>query len=180
MVWAIVASLIASATALFIAFKAYPYQKAKDRHFKLGEERRQAYRRFVEAVLTQRDVLIKSKSELDQYERVNISIFGEVSFRLALENSLLSLCADSDVIDKSGEIVGALEKNYRRLQAACHDDTKLIHSGDDVKNIFTDLTNGSVIAMSEALEETLTLMRNKEFSSAKGDIGTLKFAGPKP
>lgn len=47
--WTFAASLVASATALVVAFKAYPFQKAKDRELKISEEKRAAYQRFFDA-----------------------------------------------------------------------------------------------------------------------------------
>jgi len=43
-----VAALIASATAIIIAFFAYAWQKRKDRAHLLAQEKREAYRRFLE------------------------------------------------------------------------------------------------------------------------------------
>ena len=44
------APLIATATALLIAFVAYPWQKTRDRHLKMNEEKRAAYQRFLRAL----------------------------------------------------------------------------------------------------------------------------------
>jgi hypothetical protein len=46
--WTLVAATVGSLTALTIAFLAYPWQKAKDRHQLLKSEKREAYRRFSE------------------------------------------------------------------------------------------------------------------------------------
>lgn len=43
-------AVIASGTALIIAFKAYPWQKAKDRELEIAKERRRAVSRLVSAL----------------------------------------------------------------------------------------------------------------------------------
>ena len=50
MTWPLVAALIGSATALLIAFVAYPWQKAKDRELQIGQEARNAAQEFLKAV----------------------------------------------------------------------------------------------------------------------------------
>jgi hypothetical protein len=48
--WTLAATIIASATALLIAFVAYPWQKAKDRELQIQSEKRSAYADYLWAL----------------------------------------------------------------------------------------------------------------------------------
>ncbi|SFE76217.1 hypothetical protein SAMN04488523_11063 [Sulfitobacter brevis] len=83
--WTLAAASIASATALLVAFVAYPYQKKKDRNLKEHSEKLAAYQRFVTSITAHHSLLASSLYEgedagiLDAYPKVVASSY-EVIF----------------------------------------------------------------------------------------------------
>jgi hypothetical protein len=61
--WTLAAATVASATALLVAFVAYPYQKKKDRKLKEHSEKLAAYQRFVIAITAHHSLLASSLYE---------------------------------------------------------------------------------------------------------------------
>jgi len=163
-------SLIASATALLIAFRAYAWQKSKDRAVELRREQRQAYREFIEDWLIVEQQIGASRKVADKDMRQAMKCYGD-GLRMADACVYkLGLSGSETVLTCAAQMHTSLYETYREF-------------GENVKSIYTESPNGEVskldIAQSfadansklrdslrEQLEELLFLMRSEEFSAA--------------
>ncbi|WP_421906406.1 hypothetical protein [Mameliella sp.] len=161
--WTLAGAVLASATALVIAFGAYLWQKRKDRELKLGEERREAYRRFVKAVWQHRDGLVQLGKRFDlAHIEAGVSELGDIRSELTQEFLVLSLSAEEEVLIAAQEIISALD-------AGLHDASKRVdetrqYNRDEAAQMLSRVFIEIADRMDQRLMDLLPTMRSKEFA----------------
>ena len=164
----LIAAALGAFTAGLIAFCAYPWQKEKDRAFKLQEERREAYRRFVVAALKHIDDLLTARAKVGDgdIDRLGARI-GDAKAEMAVELCLLALVSDADVFKIANDMVGEFETSLSEAREGLERDVD--YDGAEVIGIFQGLIGDAAIKMKHRLPELLGAMRAKEFSEKRAN-----------
>lgn len=157
---------IASATALFIAFVAYPWQKARDRANELGKEKREAYRRFFRATLDVRQVIFDAKFSSENEARAAVSAVIEA--KTNYDGAVSELC-----ISASQSVVAAAEKMHSAIYLLLDEWEKALvkllqersdtYSASDVSSVFEAVIQRHRKTLFDAENKIRNAMKSDEF-----------------
>jgi len=157
---------IASATALFIAFVAYPWQKARDRVNELRKEQREAYRRFFRTTLDARQAIFDFK--LSSENEAKAAVAAIIAAKNSYENAVSELC-----VSASGPAVAAAQKMHSLIYSIFEEWENalrnLLHKGSgahpvvDVSSAFEAVIQKHRAALFDAENEIRDAMKSDEF-----------------
>ncbi|MDQ2094498.1 hypothetical protein [Rhodalgimonas zhirmunskyi] len=145
---------------------AYPWQKQKDREHKLAEERRTAYRRYIEFVLYARDEITAASIGLKaQVDTVDLSVvreaINEYSRRLGHETAFMNLIADDEIAKKANELNTVLDAVLSDAKNEISHQEQ--YSGSQLRSIMLKTLEVLRERLDLQLSELLFLMRGREF-----------------
>lgn len=171
--WTLAAASMASATALLVAFVAYPYQKRKDRKLKEHSEKLAAYQRFVFAITAHQTLLASSLYEkrdggiLVEHPRVvaasyEVIFYGPTAVISACQKYLQAL------LEYQNYVLGQLGSEKHKSASAGHPTGK--HAfvpaqkarRDAILAIRKDITDESEMAAIEAVNAFFTMTPTEE------------------
>jgi hypothetical protein len=174
--WTLLAAIVASGTALWIAYRVYPFQKTQDRKLELQREQRKVYREFIDEWLKVWTEInsAESAAKIDIIE--GIRVFG-VAMRLADAALVrLTLSASQKVLECAGKRHRSLYKTHSDLFETLRESMgKTLEDVPQSQRYALFETQVSLLRDQDRknLEELVNLMRSEEFSSI-GKIEMLK------
>lgn len=164
-----VPALIGSATALLIAFVAYPWQKAKDQAFQLRKEQRVAYRDFIDAWMdVQRQINLSKRladddiaSAMEEYTKA-LRMSDACVFKLGLSGTeTVMTCVSqmhSSMYSAYKELGEVIIKLYKE---SSNGSTEKSEISKEYKRVLSQLKDSE----RQVTEELLFLMRSEEFAA---------------
>ena len=175
--WTLLAAIVASGTALWIAYRVYPFQKAQDRKLELQREQRKVYREFIDEWLKVWTEInsAESAAKIDIIE--GVKMYG-VAMRLADAALVrLTLSASKTVLECAGKRHSALYATHTSLGEAVREQMKKTSSVMPQSELYASFVL-QISALRDQdrtnLENLVNMMRSEEFSS----IGKVEMLRP--